>query len=448
MVTTTRRSLLRSLAVTTAALATPACAPGRGPGAGSPAELVVGPGAWCWFQSPRASIDDAGQLWLGSTQGTGAPVPGSVDVTQVDLTSGAVVARSAIGRDRVDDHTSPSVCASSGGVQVGWAAHARVDWLELGELGRPLQRIHRPGSLVAPGRGMSYVSAHEVAGERWVLYRGEGFTWNLLTSPDGDTWTARGTIVRPEPAGQRPYVLAASDGERLHVVASDGNPTEARACGVSALVIDADLTIREPEGRRIGAVGADAPAPRAGQRLFEGTQGAEEHDDVDGWTTDVIVAHRRPTALLTVRAPWDDDPQATGRWSHRHLWARQRSSGRWTVEPLAHGGRELYGNQPDYSGLGAIDPLDPTRVVISTDVHPETGDPLRSTVDDRVHHELFEGRRRSEGRWAWDALTSNSTEDNLRPVLAANGRWSALAWMRGTYRSWTDFDTHLVLRIA
>jgi hypothetical protein len=118
------------------------------------------------------------------------------------------------------------------------------------------------------------------------------------------------------------------------------------------------------------------------------------------------------------------------------------------VEPLGYAGRELYLGQPDYCGLGVIDPNDPARVVVSTDVHPATAIPLRSRVDGRVHHELFEGRRRSAGHWVWKALTHDSVEDNIRPILVTGHGRSALLWMRGMYRSWSTYTTQVVARIA
>jgi len=112
------------------------------------------------------------------------------------------------------------------------------------------------------------------------------------------------------------------------------------------------------------------------------------------------------------------------------------------------GGGELFGVQPDYAGLGSQDPSNPQRVVVSTNVHPVTGEPLVSAADAKVHFELFEGYRVAEGQWTWTALTSNSVEDNLRPVIVAGGTSKALAWMRGRYWSWTAFNTRLVVRQA
>ena len=448
-----RRTFLHGATAATLSAGLAACGP-RGPvgtpggaGGGVPLDLSIGPGGWCWFQSPRAAIDETGSLWLGSSRGTAAPEPGRVEVTQVDLARRSVVGRWALGRDRVDDHTSPSVLAIDGEVQVGWAPHRREAWLEVGRLGGERPRIVRPDAVVEPGRGTAYVSAHVVAGVRWVLYRGEGFTWNLLTSPDGRRWSARGAVVRPDAPGQRPYVAAASDGERLHLVASDGNPTERPGTGVGYGVIEPGGAIFDGSGRALGRVG-DPPTAASLTRLLEGRAGPAEDTDTDAWIAQLAVIHRRPTALLTLREPWPAGEIASGRWRHRLFWARQRHDGRWTVEPLAWAGRELYRNQPDYCGLGCLDPLDPTRAVIATDVDPVSGEPLHSPIDGRSHHELFEGHRRAEGSWRWTQLTRPGTRDNLRPVLVAGSGTSALAWMRGTYRSWSDFDTEIVVRFA
>jgi len=412
-------------------------------------ELDIGPGGWCWFQSPRAELDGSGALWLGVTQGTHASSPGSVDVIQVDLDPLRTVRRTQLAIDRVDDHTSPSIFPTASGVQVGWAAHRPVDWLELGQLGERLQRIRRPDALVAPGRGMSYVSAHRVGDEHWVLYRGERFSWNLLTSSDsGHHWSARGLAIAPDVVGQRPYIVAAAEQDRLHIVVSDGNPTEYPGTSVSYGTIHADRTITDNAGRGIGTVGHAPPSPRRLTRLIRGTPGTTEHGDTDGWMCDLRVIHHRPTALLMVRDPWPATGSRLGKWRHAYRWARQRSGGRWTVEHLAWAGAELYPSQPDYSGLATLDPTDPTRVVVSANVHPATGQPLISAADGRVHWELFWGQRVGEGRWQWKALTHDSRADNLRPIIVADAVHRVVAWMRGSYRAWTDFDTNIVVHLA
>jgi hypothetical protein len=406
----------------------------------------LGQGGWCWFQSPRAVIGPNDRLWYGSSVGGYGARAGDVEVTAVDLGSGRVAERQVLGRTRVDDHSSPSVLMVGGDrPQVAWSTHARSNWIEIGTAGGALQRITRPESMVSPGRGVSYASAHLVGGEHWMLYRGEQFSWNLLTSPDGRKWTARGLVVGPPPGGHRPYVVAYSDGTRLHLLATEGNPTEYRGTGVRYATIDADLTIRHNDGRYLGVVGRPSGIASWSQ-LYAGRIGSAEATDTDAWIADLAVIDYRPTAILSVRDPWPSTGHRVGKYRHRYLWARQRNSGEWTVEHLAWAGSELYAGQPDYTGLGALDASNPQRVVISTDVHPVTGVPLRSSADGRVHRELWEGYRPREGAWTWQALTANSAVDNLRPVIAAGHGQKALLWMRGTYRHWTDFDTSIALR--
>ena len=408
--------------------------------------LEVGPGGWCWFQAPRASIAADGTLWLGASQGTGAPSPGEVDAWAVDLRGPAVTARHPLGTDRVDDHTSPSVLALDGRVQVGWAPHRRADWLRLGSVGRELQHVSRPAALEPPARGTSYVSAHLVGGDRWVLYRGERFSWNLLVGTEAG-WVAKGLVIDPGADGHRPYVLAAAQDDVLHLAVSDGNPSEARGCGIAVGAIRLDGTITDATGTPTGAVGSDPVPVGRLTRVVAGSVGTEPDRDVAAWPCDLQLVGGRPTLLASVRDPWPAVAARVGSWRHRYRWAQADPRGCWEHHHLAEGGSELYGNQPDYAGLATLDPSDPALVVVSTDVHPETGEPLRSRADDLVHHELFAGRRRDD-RWSWRALTSDSAADNLRPVVAAAHGHRALAWMRGTYRSWTDHDTRILVRLA
>jgi len=415
-------------------------------------EVEVGQGGWCWFQSPRASFGPNGVLWLGTTvSSTGTDVDGTVRVTAFDTTTMQTRVRRDVVRDRQDDHTSPSVLALGDKVQVSWALHKPVDYLDLGELSLNgifvSRRITRPASVKYPGRGMSYCSVHVVAGQRWLLYRGEQFSWNLLTSPDGQTWNARGLVVAPPISGQRPYLQAASDGVRLHMVLTDGNPTEYHGTSVYVGTIGGDLSIANAAGTTIGSVGSKAPKPAAFTRLVAGVAGQSEASETDGWTCDLRIVDGRPTGILSVRDPWPGPNGAVGSYRHRYIWIRQRSTG-WLVEPLCWAGGELYAQQPDYSGLATQDPSEPRRVVVSTNVHPATAVPLTSGADGKVHWELFEGWRAGEGDWTWTPLTQDSVEDNLRPVIAAGGPAKALAWMRGTYRAWSDFDTRIVVRRA
>ncbi len=418
-------------------------------------DLRVGPGAWCWFQEPRASIAADGTLWLGTTvDHTDTPRDGDVELTGVDLAAMKVTERRKLGHSRPDDHISPSVLAVGGAVQVAWSYHKRNDFLETtqhrpgGGLASTIQQIHRPAALVKPGRGMAYASAHIVGGQRWLLYRGEFFSWNLLTSPNGERWTYRGLVIAPNPPGQRPYLQAASDGAQLHITVTDGNPAEFRGNSVYAGSIAADLTVHYGQGRQVGQVGASPPVPSALTRIVAGRRGTDEAHDTDAWLVDLKVIDGAPTAILSIRDPWPDDSTPVPGLRHRYQWARRDRFGGWKAQDLAQAGGGISEVSKDYAGLAALHPNDPDLVVVSTNVHPATGAPVRSARDKKIHFELFEGRRSPGGGWAWTAITVNSTRDNLRPVIAVDPKHGrdVLAWMWGQYYSWTDIKTSIIVR--
>ncbi|HEX4982975.1 MAG TPA: hypothetical protein VFV63_14810, partial [Ilumatobacteraceae bacterium] len=100
----------------------------------------------------------------------------------------------------------------------------------------------------------------------------------------------------------------------------------------------------------------------------------------------------------------------------------------------------------DYTGLVALDPRDPNRLVISTDAHPVTGRPLISGRDGHRHYELFEGVTVDDGAsWSWTAVTADSTVDNIRPIIPpGEAEYAALLWLRGTYISYREYDLDVV----
>ncbi|QXC59735.1 hypothetical protein KSP35_15285 [Aquihabitans sp. G128] len=237
---------------------------------GSGEDLVVGRGGWCWFQSPRAAIAADGRLYVGSSVGTSpATSSGAAQVSEIDLDHLRVASHRTLGRASVDDHTAPSVLAVDDGVQVGWTPHNGTDWVELGTYRGPLHRVVDPDSLVDPGVGTSYVSAHVVAGRRWVLYRGKDLFMELMSSSDGRSWVQHGVTIQKAPSSldHRPYLLAASDGQRLHLVVSDGNPSDFPGCSVSYATIDPDLNVCDDAGRPVGQVGTAPPNPTQLTRL-------------------------------------------------------------------------------------------------------------------------------------------------------------------------------------
>jgi hypothetical protein len=69
-----------------------------------------------------------------------------------------------------------------------------------------------------------------------------------------------------------------------------------------------------------------------------------------------------------------------------------------------------------------------------------------SAADGKRHWEIFRGTTTDSGRtWRWQPVTRDSTADNLRPIVPrTKDRDELLLWLRGRYRSYTDYDLEVV----
>ncbi|OWY58584.1 hypothetical protein B7486_79180, partial [cyanobacterium TDX16] len=124
-------------------------------------------------------------------------------------------------------------------------------------------------------------------------------------------------------------------------------------------------------------------------------------------------------------------------------WYARWTGTAWETHEIAGAGTAVYQLEQHYTGGIVLDPADPTRVVISTDVDPVTRQPLISGADGWVHHQLFEGTTADGGAtWTWTAITPNPTMDHLRPdVPEPSASRQALVWMAGAYDSYVSYRT-------
>jgi hypothetical protein len=153
----------------------------------------------------------------------------------------------------------------------------------------------------------------------------------------------------------------------------------------------------------------------------------------------------RPFVAYSVQKDSAGLPPGQDGADHRYrlaLWTGTQ----WDDREIAFAGSRLYAGEDDYTGGVALVPGDPTRVFISTDADPSTGTPLVSAADGKRHWEIFRGATTDGGRtWRWQPVTRDSTADNLRPIVPrTEGRDELLLWLRGHYRSYTDYDLEVV----
>lgn len=408
--------------------------------------VLVDNGGWCWYQDERAIVVGDAVLFgsVAHRRGPGgAERHGNIELTAWDLGTG--FCRTVVLHERLeaDDHNVPALLRRPDGrllaVYTKHSSDALIRWrvtAEPGTIGawQPEATAERP-TRVCYSNLLRLAAENDGRGRLHNFYRGEGFDPNVMISDDdGATWRYGGhLLVNPgdERGRIRPYVKYAGNGtDTLHFVTTEGHPAAEPRTSLYHGFLRGGV-IHRSDGTPLRAL-ADGPVDPA--ELTCVYRGGPHNK---AWTIDLhLDAAGRPYTVYSVHHHDLD---------HRYRYARWDGS-RWHDFPLAFAGRRLYRGEDHYTGLAALDPGHPGVVCIATDADPVTGSPLLSAADGQRHWELFWGETGDGGAtWRWSALTRDSTEDNLRPVLPADpaGR-RPLLWLRGEYTRYTDYRLQAV----
>lgn len=406
-------------------------------------------GGWCWFQDERAIVDD-GTLLFATVAGTtrAGAQGGDVAVTAYDLPSDTSTTTELHDRLGRDDHNTPSLLKQSDGhYLVAYSRHG-VD-----SLFRSRRTTH-PGRIdgwteerttEVRGGGLTYTNLHHLpkandgTGRTYNFSRAKGANPNWMYSNDGgQTWTWGGEVL--DWPG-RPYVKYATDERSVHLVTTDGHPRQFDN-NVYHGYIRRD-TLYDSHGTALQPLSDGPLSKKSLTKVFDGTP----HNVA--WTTDLHLDDEgHPVTGFSVQkdgAAFRNNREDGPGWDHRYYYARFDGT-EWHVHEMAYGGTGLYPREADYTGLLAIDPNQTNVVYVSTDVHPDTGLPNVSERDGERHYEIYRGVTTDGGHtWRWTAVTANSTDDQLRPIIPDwPGPRRAVLWMKGDYRSYTTYDTDIV----
>ena len=266
------------------------------------------------------------------------------------------------------------------------------------------------------------------------------FAWS---DDHGETWTSGNVVIDvPLSFRHRPYVKYTSNGrDTIHLLYTDGHPRNFDNSVYHVFYRDGMLC--HSDGTPIRALAEGLREPREGTCVFQG-----DANDV-GWVSDThLSADGRPHVVFSVQK--DSAGLRSGHESagHDHRYHYAWWSGRgWHDHEIAFAGRRLYVGEDDYTGNICLDPDRLDAVFISTDADPVSGQPLISTADNLRHYELFRGETADGGEsWRWQPITSNSTVDNLRPIVPKrNAENTVLLWFRAKYHSYRNYQTEVVM---
>ena len=408
-------------------------------------------GAWCWFQDERAIVDPEHpegpmlQFTSISASGTSTSEQGDVDLHYLNIASGRQGVFELYDQLEQDDHNAAALFRLDDGRTMALFSRHGSDQIVHMRVSGP----HDPTkwSRITEYREEAGVTYNNLLtagknGSRRLFDFSRSRGWNpnfLVFSPAEGKWKYGGRLLASD---GRPYMKYRNnrDGSLIHVVATDQHPRDFDNSiyhgimdGMSLLdsygnTIDADLTDQE------------AARPIDMTLVFRG-----DPDNV-AWMADVEVDQQdRPVIAFSVQKDGRGLAPREGGMDHRYHLARF-IDGEWVEHEIAYAGQRLYPFEDDYTGLVAIDPQDPNRLVISTNAHPDTGEPLISAADSTRHYELYEGVSTDDGAtFTWTPLTANSSMDNIRPIIPS---WDddrrIVLWMRGTYHSYTSWNTQIV----
>jgi len=401
--------------------------------------------SWCWFQDNRAIIDGDQLLFTGVTS------KGANTVSSFNMATGQrqiiVVNNQTF---EADDHNVGVLLRRPDGKYLNvYAGH--------GDESKMRYRISSlPGdistwdeeSVAETGGKTSYSNVYRLgkSGITYNFHRGIGQDPNYMVSEDdGETWRYGGQVFAFK---GRPYLRYASNNkDRIHFITTEEHPRHYNN-SIYYGYIENDQLYKSGD-EHVGALSSKPTtilSPKNFTCVYDGDSTTRTNV---AWTSDIKLDKQGfPYIAFSVTK----DPIALGEtrntevggFDNRYHYARWDGS-KWSEYEIAYAGTRLYAGENEYTGLITLHPNDPDIVYISTNVNPETGEPL---VKGKQHHEIFQGVTKDKGAsWKWTAITEKSTSDNIRPIVVSSDKYDAVLWLNGTYTTYKIYDLKAVAMV-
>lgn len=418
--------------------------------AGEEPAVLNDDGAWCWFEDERAIVADE-MLFVGTIASGHLDVRrrGNVEVTSYDLATGEIRRGVLHENFQADDHNSPALLERPDGrILAAYSRHSDGNRIFYRLSSKPhdisgwrLEEIFVPSESSIVTYSNLHTLSEEGTGRIYNFFRGydDSYKPSWMFSDDfGETWTAGGILIDfASGENHRPYVKYTGNGQdTLHFLFSEGHPRDYDNSIYHAYYRAG--AFYDSHGNPIGELEKAPISPSQATRVFAG-----DPDNV-AWPHDIELDEGgRPYIAYQVQKNSAGKHRGEGGHDHRYRYARWDGD-QWHDFEIAYAGSRLYAGEDDYTGGICLHPDDPDVVFISTNVDPMSGRELASG-----HREVFRGTTDDGGaHWSWEPVTQNSSFDNLRPFVP---KWekgkTALLWLRGTYRSYTDYATEVVLKL-
>jgi hypothetical protein len=394
------------------------------------APVVLNPdGAYCWFQDERALVHGQSMTLASITR------HGHLQTTTWNFRDGSVFL-SDLARDfTADDHNVAGLLLRDDGrLMAFYAQHnaeARMHYRVTRRRGDPRTWGREESFDAGAAGGFTYANPFQMSAERGRLYnfwRGIDFNPTWSASDDrGKTWSKGANHIYYR-KGERPYVKYASNGrDTIHFAFTEAHPNRPGLTSLYHALYSRGRLCRS-DWSRIRALTDGPITPAEATKVYDGTNPLTG----EAWVWDIALdASEKPVIAYTSHPDPQDIRYRYARWNGRA----------WVDCQVGFAGRHLYRGEEYYAGGICIDPDHPEVLYLSSSVNPQDGSPTTAG-----RFEIYRATSADEGRtWHFLPLTTNSAVDNLRPIVPAGHPGQTFAvWFRGSYRTYTDFDTELV----
>jgi rhamnogalacturonyl hydrolase YesR len=404
---------------------------------------------YCWFEDPRVIVNE-NKLIIGAVQGNGT---GAAHVGVYDLTTNKSLG-TALMQDEFDhdDHNSPVFYVRADNRILSVYAKHHKEKAFYTRLSEPSNPLKWSDEMEYQAKAhVTYANLYELKkeGTLYNFFRGIQFNPTFVTSTDGGkTWGAETHFIASELNGtHRPYCrYASNEMDTIYISFTDGHP---RKVGNSLYYAEFRAgKFWKADGTLIKDLKADGPLrPSEAEVIFKGSgetvQTAYSAQDTSvensAWTSSIVTDTKGyPHIGYSVHKSNKDHRYRIATWDGKQ----------WHDREVAYGGTALYGHESSYTGLITLDPLDPSYVVISSDVAPSSGKRHRGK------HEIYRSRIELTDKiggvpWLemdirWEPITWNSRASNLRPIIVRDGDRRIVLWNRGVYNSYTNYQLDAV----
>ena len=416
-------------------------------------------GAWTWFNDPRALFNN-GILYFAYNRAA----EGHAVLSALNLASGVVTDLWSSSLTLTDDHYVPGLLVKSDGTMLAVYSRHQNDQFFTYRLSTSTNPVaaadwgpeQTNNTHTTVNTGMTYSNPFQLGAEAGKIYnfaRYINYNPNVFTSTNGGmTWSDPQILIQTGSGSTRPYVKYCSDyNQRIDFLYTDAHPDNFTnslyhmyyqsgafyKTDGTFLKSYTSLPILHDSGERGSVVYQYSNAAQSDPNQWIPTARA--------WCWEIAYqTNGNPVCVFQTKV---DNVTGSNWFDARIYYYYAAWTGtNWQKRFIAQAGRPLYNGQPDYGGGMALDPQNPNVIYISTDAANPFDLSTTTNVALGAHYELWRGVTSDGGlTFNWQAATTNSTVDNLRPyVPRRNGGEPCVLWFRGTYTSYTSFSCSVV----